>query len=127
MSGRREIFKLLSGEDIEGDQVNLGVTVLPGLRGGHFHNLARAVLNDNMAVLPQSGTLHREGVGGTGIGTVEGVFMLLKKRIILSIVLFVMESFCLNKNRNFVVLNQNTSNRCGEHPSTRKKKKKKKS
>ena len=31
-------------EDVEGNQVHLGVAVLASLGGGHLHNLARAVL-----------------------------------------------------------------------------------
>lgn len=76
MGGRAEIFQLLRGEDVNGDQVDLGVTVLSGLRGGHLDDLARAVLDDNEAVLPQSRTLHGVSGGGTGIGALEGVLML---------------------------------------------------
>ncbi len=76
MGGGAELFKLLGGEDVNGNQVNLGVTVLAGLGGGHFDNLARAVLDDDETVLPQSRALHGEGGGGTGIGALEGVLML---------------------------------------------------
>lgn len=76
MSGRAEFFQLLGGEDVDGDQMDLGVTVLAGLRGGHLNDLARAVLDDDEAVLPQSRALHGVGLGGTGIGALEGVLML---------------------------------------------------
>lgn len=76
MGGRAEIFQLLVGEDVDGDQMDLGVTVLAGLGGGHLDNLARAVLDDDEAVLPQSRTLHGVGLRGTGIGALEGVLML---------------------------------------------------
>ena len=76
MGGGAELFKLLGGEDVDGDQVDLGVTVLAGLGGGHFDDLARAVLDDDETVLPQSRALHGVGGGGTGIGALEGVFML---------------------------------------------------
>lgn len=76
MGGGAELFKLLGGEDVDGDQVDLGVTVLAGLGGGHFDDLARAVLDDDETVLPQSRALHRVGGGGTGIGALEGVLML---------------------------------------------------
>lgn len=72
MGGRRQIFQLLAGEDIEGDNVNLGVTVLAGLGGGHLDDLAGAVLDDNVTVLSQSGALLGVGGGGTGIHRVEG-------------------------------------------------------
>lgn len=76
MSGRAQLFELLAGEDIDGDQVDLGVTVLAGLGGGHVDNLARTVLDNNVAVLPQRRTLHRVGRGSTGVGAIEGVLML---------------------------------------------------
>ena len=78
MGGWREIFELLASEDIESSDVDLGVTVLAGLRGGHIDNLAGAALDDDETVLSQGRTLHRIGGRGTGIGALEGVFMLLR-------------------------------------------------
>lgn len=72
VGGGRQILKLLAGEDIGSDKVNLGVTVLASLGGGHVDDLARATLNDDVTVLAQSGTLHREGGRGTGISRLEG-------------------------------------------------------
>jgi len=80
MGGRAKIFELLAGEDIDGDQVDLGVAVLASLGGGHFNDFARTVLDDDEAVLPQSRALHRVGSGGTGIGALEGVLMLYTMR-----------------------------------------------
>ena len=71
-----EIFQLLAGEDVDSSQVNLGVTVLASLGGGHVDDLAGAALDDNEAVLSQGGTLHRVGDRGAGIGRLEGVLML---------------------------------------------------
>lgn len=76
MSGRAEIFKLLAGEDVNGDKVDLGVTVLASLGGGHFDNLAGAVLDHNKAVLAESRALHRVRGRGTGVGALERVLML---------------------------------------------------
>lgn len=76
MGGGAEFFKLLGSEDVNGDQMDLGVTVLSGLGGGHLDNLAGTVLDNDKAVLPQGRTLHGEGLGGTGIGALEGVLML---------------------------------------------------
>ena len=76
MSGRAELFKLLGGEDVNGNQMDLGVTVLAGLGGGHLDNLAWAVLDDDETVLPQSRALHGVGRRGAGIGALEGVLML---------------------------------------------------
>lgn len=76
VGGRGEILQLLPGEDVDGDQMDLGVTVLSGLRGGHIDDLARAVLDNHEPVLPQSGTLHWEGGRGTSIGAFESELML---------------------------------------------------
>lgn len=76
MGGWGEIFQLLASEDVESNQVDLGVTVLSSLGGGHVDNLAWTALDDNETVLSQGGTLHRVGGRGTGIGRLEGVLML---------------------------------------------------
>jgi hypothetical protein len=76
VGGWGEIFQLLAGEDIQGGQVDLCVTVFAGLGGGHVDNLAGATLDDNETVLSQGGTLHGEGGRGAGIGGLEGVLML---------------------------------------------------
>jgi hypothetical protein len=76
VGGWGQIFQFLASEDIKSNQMDLGVTVLAGLGGGHIDNLARAAFDDNEAVLSQGGTLHRVGGRGTGVGRLEGVFML---------------------------------------------------
>lgn len=80
MGGGAEILKLLAGEDVDGDQVDLGVTVLASLGGGHVDDLARAALDDDEAVLSEGRTLHGERQRRAGVGRVEGVFM-LKERL----------------------------------------------
>jgi len=76
VGGGAEIFELLAGEDVDGDQMDLGVAVLSGLGGGHLDDLAGAVLDADETVLPQGRALHGVGGGGTRIGGVEGVLML---------------------------------------------------
>jgi len=76
VGGWGEIFELLASEDINGDKMDLGVTVLSSLGGGHVDDLARALLDDDETVLPQGGTLHRVGGRRTSVGAVEGVLML---------------------------------------------------
>jgi len=76
VSGRAKIFQLLASEDVNGDEMNLGVAVFARLRSGHFDDLARAVLDDDETVLPQGRALHGVGGRGTGIGALEGVLML---------------------------------------------------
>lgn len=77
VGGRTKIFELLAGKDVDGDEVHLGVAVLAGLGGRHFDNLARAVLDDDEAVLPQSRALHGVRGRGAGVGALEGVLLML--------------------------------------------------
>lgn len=79
MGGGRQILELLAGEDIDGDQVDLGVTVLASLGGRHVDDLAGAALDHDVTVLAQSRALH--GVGGrrTGVGGLEGHLMLFAR------------------------------------------------
>jgi hypothetical protein len=72
-----EIFVLLGGEDVDGDKVDLGVTVLAGLGGGHVDNLAGAALDDDETVLAEGRALHGEGQRRAGIGGIEGDIVLL--------------------------------------------------
>lgn len=71
VSGWGQIFVLLAGEDVKGDQMDLGVTVLASLGCGHVDNLAWSVLDDNETVLSESRTLHGVGGGGASIGGLE--------------------------------------------------------
>lgn len=75
MGGGREIFQLLAGEDIESDDVNLGVTVLASLGGRHINDLAGTTLDDNVTVLSQSGALHGVSRGRTSVGGLEGLML----------------------------------------------------
>ena len=56
--------------------MDLGVTVLAGLGGGHFNDLARTALQDNVTVLAQSGTLHWVGRRRARGGCLELVIMI---------------------------------------------------
>lgn len=76
VSGWAEILQLLAGKDIDGDEMDFGVTMLAGLGSTHFNNFARAVFDDDETVLPQRRTLHRKGKRGASIGALKGVFML---------------------------------------------------
>jgi hypothetical protein len=61
--------------------VDLGVAVFASLGGGHFHDLARTVLDDDEAVLSQRRALHRVGGRGASIGALKGVLMLRQKSV----------------------------------------------
>ena len=76
VGGRRQIFEFLSGEDVDGSKMDLGVTVFASLGGGHFDDLAGTAFDDDETVLPQGGTLHGISSRSASIGTIEGVLML---------------------------------------------------
>lgn len=76
MGGRAKIFQLLASENVDGNQVDLGVTVLASLGGTHFYDLARATLNHDETVLAKRRALHRIGGGGAGIGALKSMLML---------------------------------------------------
>jgi len=65
------VFVLSSCEDIQSDQVNFSVPVLPGLGRGHLNNLTRAALNHDVSILPKSRALHWEGFRCSGISASE--------------------------------------------------------
>lgn len=76
VGGGRKIFVLLASEDVKGDKVDLGVTVLASLGGRHVDNLAGAALDHDEAVLAQSRALHGVGERRAGVGGLEGSIML---------------------------------------------------
>lgn len=75
-----QILNLLVSEDINGDEMALGVTVLAGFGGGDVNNLAGAVLDHNVTVLADGTSLHGEGLGGASIGGLEVNVMVLLVR-----------------------------------------------
>jgi len=68
-----KIFELLASEDIDGNEMNLGVTMLARLRGAHFDNLAGARLDHDEAVLAERRALHRISGRSASIGALESV------------------------------------------------------
>jgi len=84
VGGRAKLFKLLASEDVDGDQVDLGVTVLAGLGSRHIDNLARAALDQDETVLAESRALHGVRQRSSGIDGVEGVLMLLVASFVLA-------------------------------------------
>jgi hypothetical protein len=77
VGGGRQVFQLLASEDVYGDQVDFGVTVLASLGGGHIDDLAGTALDDDEAVLSQGRALHGVGERSASVGGLEGVFMLV--------------------------------------------------
>jgi len=77
VSGWAKFFELLAGEDIDGNQMNLSVTVFASLGGGHVNDLARAVLDADETILSQGRALHGIRRRRTRICCgIEGMFML---------------------------------------------------
>lgn len=76
VGGGAEFFKLLASEDVDGDKMDLGVTVLTSLGGRHVDDLAGTVLDHNEAVLPQGRALHGEGGRGAGVNAVKSDIVL---------------------------------------------------
>lgn len=76
MSTGTQIFEFLAREDVDGHQMDFGVTVLTGLGGAHLHDLAGATLDDDMAVLAEGRALHGKGGRCAGVGGIELHFML---------------------------------------------------
>lgn len=75
VGGWGQIFVLLASEDVDTNQVHLGVTVLTGLGGGHVDNLTWSTLDNNVSVLSQCGTLLWEGQSSTGVGGFKDVLL----------------------------------------------------
>jgi len=71
VGGGTQLLQLLAREDVERDQVDLGVAVLAGLGGGHVHDLGGAPLDHHEAALAQRRALHRESVGRSGVGAAK--------------------------------------------------------
>jgi len=63
VSGRADIFQLLAGENVNGNEMDLSMTVLAGLGCGHVDDLARATLDHDMSVFAKSRALHGERRG----------------------------------------------------------------
>jgi len=81
VGGGAKIFELLASEDVNGDEMDLGVTVLAGLRGAHLDNLAGAALDNDETVLAKCRALHGVSGRGASISALEGVLMLLEREI----------------------------------------------
>ena len=67
----RNVFVLAASEDVNGNQVNLCVSVLAGLRGRHVDDLARTALDHNVTVLAESRALLRVGNRSSGVSGLE--------------------------------------------------------
>lgn len=67
----RDVFVLTAREDVDSDEVDLGVTVLTGLRGRHVDDLAGTALDHDMTVLTQSRALLGVGHRSTGVSGFE--------------------------------------------------------
>lgn len=85
---RLDILQLLAGEYVYADKVGFGLTVLTGRGSALFHDLAGAVLDDDVAARAQTGTRRGSSHGRTGIRR-------LKAKIFLRTAISVCNHYCL--------------------------------
>jgi hypothetical protein len=78
VGGGAKLFVLLGSEDVDTNEMDLGVTVLARLRGRHIDDLAGTTLDDDETVLSKSGTLLGEGGRGASANLAKVVVMLLR-------------------------------------------------
>ena len=60
-------------ENVNPHQVDLGMTMLASLGGGHLHHTARTTLDDDVATFTKGRALHGKGQGGISIGLLSKV------------------------------------------------------
>ncbi len=77
VGGGANVLILAASEDINADDVRLSVAVLAGLGGTDISNLARTLVDDDVATFTKETRLHGNRGGGTGIGGVNGKVLLL--------------------------------------------------
>lgn len=76
VGGWAKIFQFFPGENIDGNEMDLGMSVLASLRSAHFDNFARTIFDHDETVLPKSRALHRIGGRCASISAFESVLML---------------------------------------------------
>jgi len=76
VGGWTDIFQFLSGKDIDSNEMDFCVTVLPSLGSGHVNDLAWSAFDDDMSVFPQGRALHRESEGRAGASLFKGLMLL---------------------------------------------------
>jgi hypothetical protein len=77
VGGGANVFIFAVGEDVNANDVGLGVTVLSSLGCADICNFARAAIDDNVTTFANKTRLHGKRGGGTGIGGVDGEVLLL--------------------------------------------------
>lgn len=73
-----EFFVLLASEDLNSNEMDLGMTVLAGLGGRHIDDLAGLALDDDVAALAEGRALHGERQRRAGVGGLERDIVLNK-------------------------------------------------
>jgi hypothetical protein len=82
VGGGGDIFVLLTSEDVNTDQVDLGVTVLASLGGAHVDDLAGTARDDDESVLAEGRALHGEELGGSRGSLLESLIFFVSHRSI---------------------------------------------
>ena len=80
VGGWAQIFQLLASEDVDGNKMDFGVTVLAGLGSRHADDLAGTALDNNQLVLAKSRALLGSGQRGTGASLDEVMIMLQREK-----------------------------------------------
>lgn len=78
VGGWADILVLLAGENVDTDEIDLGVTVLAGLRGAHVDNLAGLAGNVDESILAEGRALDWVEKGGTRGGGIEGLIFFFR-------------------------------------------------
>jgi len=72
-----DIFQFFTRENVDGDEMDLGMSVLSSLGSRHIDDFAGAAFYDDMAVFAESRTLHGVGERGACAGPLEGLVVSL--------------------------------------------------
>jgi len=75
VGGGDHILELLAGEDVNGQEIALGVAVLPRLGDRDVEHLAGLSLDHHVAALLDGSGLHRDDLGRSGVGVLDGIIL----------------------------------------------------
>ncbi len=78
VGGGANVLILAISEDVDADDVGLGMAVLSSLGGADISNFARAAVDHNVTSFADKTRLHGKRGGGTGISGVDGKVLILR-------------------------------------------------
>jgi hypothetical protein len=77
VGGWANVLVFAVSENVDSNDVRLGVAVLSSLGGADVSNFAGAAVDYNVATFANEARLHGKGGGGTGIGSIDGKVLIL--------------------------------------------------